>query len=314
MTKHKATETMQRHAYLILAHNEPEILTHLLQLLDDERNDIFLHIDRKSHELHQHFSQFKLQHAGFYLIRKPIGVYWGHSSQIEAEILCLRAAHSQGHYSHYHLLSGVDLPVKTQDEIHRYFEAHPDTEYVGFWQNEEQQKDAIKKTRYYYLFNRYKKRSTSRVMHGLTTPLRNVALLLQKGTRLQRTLRLGTTILQPSDIKKGDQWFSITDEACRYILNHDVELLEAFNHTLCPDEIFLQTMLWNSPLRERIAPEGALRAIDWERGQPYVWQEEDVEQLLKGNNLFARKFSSEHFQAVEKIAESLQKPMKTPEK
>ena len=39
---------MKKHAYLIMAHNEFEILKILLHLLDDERNDIYLHIDSKA--------------------------------------------------------------------------------------------------------------------------------------------------------------------------------------------------------------------------------------------------------------------------
>ena len=33
-----------------------------------------------------------------------------------------------------------------------------------------------------------------------------------------------------------------------------------------------------------------MRAIDWERGQPYVYRMEDLEPLLQSDYLFARKF------------------------
>ena len=36
-----------KHAYLIIAHNEFNILEKTIELLDDERNDIYLHIDKK---------------------------------------------------------------------------------------------------------------------------------------------------------------------------------------------------------------------------------------------------------------------------
>lgn len=39
---------MKKHAYLIMAHNNWKILEKLLILLDDKRNDIYLHIDLKS--------------------------------------------------------------------------------------------------------------------------------------------------------------------------------------------------------------------------------------------------------------------------
>ena len=41
---------MKKHAYLIMAHTQPELLKCLLRLLDDERNDIYLHIDKKAEE------------------------------------------------------------------------------------------------------------------------------------------------------------------------------------------------------------------------------------------------------------------------
>lgn len=36
---------MKKHAYLIIAHNDFEILENLIILLDDMRNDIYIHID-----------------------------------------------------------------------------------------------------------------------------------------------------------------------------------------------------------------------------------------------------------------------------
>lgn len=37
-----------KHAYCIIAHNNLEQLQRLLLLLDDPRNDIYIHIDKKS--------------------------------------------------------------------------------------------------------------------------------------------------------------------------------------------------------------------------------------------------------------------------
>lgn len=36
-----------RHAYCIIAHSNPQQLWHLIDLLDDERNDIYIHVDQK---------------------------------------------------------------------------------------------------------------------------------------------------------------------------------------------------------------------------------------------------------------------------
>ena len=42
-----------KHAFLIIAHNEYPILEVLLSMLDDERNDIYLHIDKRAVGLYQ---------------------------------------------------------------------------------------------------------------------------------------------------------------------------------------------------------------------------------------------------------------------
>lgn len=37
-----------RHAYLIIAHDQPELLQILISLIDDVRNDIFITIDSRT--------------------------------------------------------------------------------------------------------------------------------------------------------------------------------------------------------------------------------------------------------------------------
>ena len=44
---------------------------------------------------------------------------WGGYSQIQSELILFQAAWEHG-YEYYHLISGVDLPIKTQDEIHEF--------------------------------------------------------------------------------------------------------------------------------------------------------------------------------------------------
>ena len=57
-----------KHAYLILAHHEPEVLRLLLTLIDDARNDIYLHIDARSQQLYDEFKVWQPQSARFFLL------------------------------------------------------------------------------------------------------------------------------------------------------------------------------------------------------------------------------------------------------
>ena len=70
-----------KHAYLIIAHHEFEVLEKLIQSLDDARNDIYIHFDRKLKSL----PTFIIRHADLYILEERIDIRWGHVSQIKAE-------------------------------------------------------------------------------------------------------------------------------------------------------------------------------------------------------------------------------------
>ena len=91
-----------KHAFLIIAHNEPGVLAALLQQLDDERNDIYLHIDARSAAMLGQFAGYRACRAGFYLVPKPNAVYWGDISQVETELLLFETAFKRGPYQYYH--------------------------------------------------------------------------------------------------------------------------------------------------------------------------------------------------------------------
>lgn len=185
-----------KHVYLIIAHNEFEILKILLSMLDDERNDIYLHFDKKVDNIDINIEELQLRNSKLFILDERIDVRWGDLSQIKTELLLFEAAYNNGEYAYYHLLSGVDLPIKTQDYIHQFFNDNNGFEFVG------------------YLWN--------------------------------------------SDLR---------------------------NHIYNPDDEFA----------------GCMRAIDWNRGDPYVWRNEDFQELKDSDKLFARKFSSKQMDIVRKI-------------
>ena len=106
---------MKKHAYLIMAHTQPELLKKLLQMLDNERNDIYLHIDSKAKDypLDEVAAVLKKSKCIF---TERTDVKWGSYSQINCEMVLLKEAVKTEHV-YYHLLSGMDLPIKSQNEI-----------------------------------------------------------------------------------------------------------------------------------------------------------------------------------------------------
>lgn len=116
-----------KHAFLIIAHSQYDILKVLVELLDHPNSDIFILIDKKSPLPKNLICRFSTLH----LLSKRIDIRWGDISQIKAELLLFKAALSFGGYSYYHLLSGVDLPIKPLNYIFDFFKRNDGKEFVG---------------------------------------------------------------------------------------------------------------------------------------------------------------------------------------
>lgn len=286
-----------RHAYLIIAHNEFKVLDILLQLLDDKRNDIYLHIDKKVSVIPP-FTH--IENAGIHVLSKRYDVHWGDITQIKTEMALYREAYSHGPYQYYHLLSGVDLPIKSQDEIHKFFNTYNGKEFVGFFQGKYHEDDTCRKVSRYYLFMGYNKRNkqTFLPLRILATIIRHTFLKLQDITHIYRK--------QEINFKKGHNWASLTEKAVKYLLENENFIFKRFKYMQCPDEIYKQSVLFSSPLRHNIYniendQLGCMRAIDWNRGEPYCWQDSDWEELKNSKYLFARKIYSSQQQLINNI-------------
>lgn len=267
-----------KHAFLIIAHNELRILNILLTMLDDSRNDIYLHLDKKW-KLNIG-DLYRPQKAQFFLIEKRMDIRWGDISSIKLEFKLFRMAYKNGPYLYYHLLSGVDLPIKSQDYIHNFFQKNYGKEFIGFAQGEDNRIDCYNKVMKFHLFSRHFHNSNKLLVHG----------------RIWLECILNKILTRNSFItlKKGANWVSITNECCKYILSKEKLILKRFRFTKCGDEIFLQTLVYNSSFYKRcynIFDEyiGNQREIDWNRGYPYNWTITDKDFLLHSDKLFARK-------------------------
>lgn len=287
----------KKHAYLIIAHNEPRLLKILINLLDDERNDIYILIDRKANLLL--FSDISVSKSSLIIVDR-VDIRWGDISQVVAEMTLFKTAFDNGPYSFYHLLSGTDLPIKSQNYIHKFMDKYPNTEFVGFAKGN----DLAKKTDHIHLFTKYYKDSNF-VRKSFCTMVRKSFEFLQIIVGYKRKFDI--------ELKKGSNWCSITNSFCAYLISKQDFVYKKFRFVSCPDEIFLQTILWASPFKDNIYDindefNSCLREIDWDRGSPYTWgkNEMDFKILKESNKLFARKFSSYNIEIVKKIQKDIE--------
>ena len=277
-----------KHAYLIIAHNELKILQLLISALDDERNDIYVHIDKKASFDGR---ELKTIHADLFILPIRLDARWGDFSLVEVEMSLFREAYAKRPYGYFHLLSGVDFPIKSQDYIHDFCDAHQGMEFVGIAQNVSQ-KELDWRSQHWFLFARdfQSNNLIKRTLRGIFARLQTV--VGYKRTKLQ--------------VKKGAQWCSITAELVKHLLQNEKQIRKMFNHTYCPDELFIQTWCWNSFFRNRLYDisdefEGCKRYIKWEKGVLSPLDKEDIEVMFQSSKWFARKFSTENMYLIEEV-------------
>ena len=174
-----------RHAWLIITHGNFEILEKQLRFLDSENADFFIHVDARVKDFDfAHVRSIPRKSRVTFLDRKPIS--WGHFSQVDCELRLLCAA-VPGGYDYYHLLSGVDVPVKTRQYIENYFSSvQPGTNFVHF-QHKEIIHDHRDRVKFYYPLQRWNLQNRI-----IRLALRRTGELLQRPFVEQRRIRTVT--------------------------------------------------------------------------------------------------------------------------
>lgn len=93
----------------------------------------------------------------------------------------------------------------------------------------------------------------------------------------------------------GSQWWCMGRQAIEYVCNfveHNRRFVRYFHYTYIPDEMFFQTVLINSPLRDQVIDDD-LHYIDWSKPvRPATLTVADFEAMLDSPDLFARKFDA----------------------
>ena len=275
-----------RHAYMIITHNNFPILEKQLRFLDSENADFFIHVDAKVQGFQpERFRSIPRKSSVTFVDR--LSISWGHDSLVRCELSLLKAAVA-GQYDYYHLLSGVDVPVKSRAYIESFFETAPGVNYINF-EKPVISRRHLERVKFYYPFQKYNIRRLF-----LRRALRELTAGAQRLAGVDRTKKYPGFVFQ-----KGTQWFSITRDLAEYLAGREDEILDKFHDTFCADEVFVQSMVMNSPFRGTLPPtafdgkhSNCCRYIDWQRGNPYTFTDDDYEELISTGPsvLFARKF------------------------
>ncbi len=298
---------MLKHAYLLLIHENTFVLKRLIQLLDYEYNDIFIHVDKNSkfvnvEEIRRWAKKSKV------VILKKYKVFWGTNSISLAEIELLKMAVNTSKYAYYHFLSGADLPIKTQQEIHEFFDANQGKEFIHFGTKQYQQDIACRYVSYHF-FSKQLGRKRDPFWRNLET----YSLAIQRRLNIDRTRNVSF------EFYGGANWCSITEQFAQYVVCKWKKYSKAFRLTQISDELIWQTMIMDSPYKNNLYIsdfednyKACMRYIDWKRGTPYVFRSEDLDEILHADEMFARKFDEKIDKSI--VDEIYQKLSKVTEK
>ena len=296
-------------AYLMLFHKDPRLLKRAIETLSSEDCGFFVHIDRKSDI--REFSTIGGDNTMFCEPRVP--VYWAEFSQIEATRLLVREAlASSANYDYFVFLQGSTYPLRSGRYIQRFLEKNRDLEFMNLVRMPAPGYPLSKINTLRYPSDRPVRRLAARALARLG--------LAQRDYR---------KYLRGLEAYSGHACWALSRGACEYVMEFDTSnphVEEYFRNTFVPEESFVHTILGNSRIRSRIRRN--LVYADWStsighhpamlnsehvrlfEAQENVWVEDE---WGSGEMLFARKFSDDNLDLVERI-EAMIKRKKSLEK
>lgn len=296
-------KNIKKHAYLLMLHHRKDLVDLLIEAIDDERNDIFVHIDPRCREFS--FDDLKVYKSNIYNIENPIKVNWGGYSQIKCELLLMNLAYKHGSYAYYHLIQGSSYPLKSQDELHKFYDERQGTEFVDIDNVDFKFYDRIK---HVYLFN-----DSTLKKH------KSIVLIEEANLNFQEMIKYDHFKKYKLEYRKGFALWSITDGLLKYVLDKEKLIEDIFKYSVCGDELFMQIIAYNSPFKNKIAYlndnySTSYWASTWlfedkgEKRAGHNFKLEDLPLLIDGKNNFARKFEGpDGVELINKIKEHISK-------
>ena len=277
---------MRKHAYLFMAHSNLPVMQAALRMVDDPRNDIFIYIDGS--EVRE--DDFTCSLSRVFFLHKTVRFGWGDFLPVELELI--KFAVSTGDYDYLHLMSDACLPIKTQDEIHAYFD-NDGQKQIYFHVNchwfPSIQREAA--TRYPFVHRKdFRKRKDLKLLAKVLVRLK----ILVGVNRLKNNEAIPI-------VYNGWQWGSLPGDFARFIVENEKLLHDTFDDVLANEEVAFQSLAMNSPFRERMygfdgrddAQNASRRMINWNKKHwtPLVFTKKDFDAIMANKNcFFARKF------------------------
>lgn len=262
-----------RVAHLILTYTNPRQTERMIRQLAHENFDFYIHVDKKF-DINPHLFMEALPNV--YFINNRVDVKWAGYSTVVATFECIKEIVATGiEYDFINFLSGQDYPIKSADQINNFFEENRGKEFLSYRDIKNEWKEGLLRMEKYYLSG-YEFRGKTR--------LENLINKVMPKRKLPNNLH---------PYGKSMFWM-LSPATAMYVVNtveNDKKLKDFFWLCWASDEFVFQTILLNSPIKDKIINDN-YRYIDWSAGgaNPKVLNESDAEKISASKDLFARKF------------------------
>ncbi len=273
---------MAQVAFLLLTHRDPEGVIRQAERLTAAGDMVALHFDGRAPAAD--WARIRAALAGnpaVALVERRIRCGWGEWSLVEATLATLRRALAAfPEASHFYLLSGDCMPIKTVEYLHALLEADPadhiesvDFQGSGWIQTGIREERLI--YRHYFNERRHKR-------------LFDMSLALQS--------RLGLARRPPADLQMmiGSQWWCLrrtTATALLAFVAARPDVVRFFHTTWIPDETFFQTLVRHLVPAPEIRSRPPTFVLFTDYGMPVVFCNDHHDLLIAQGHLFARKIS-----------------------
>lgn len=274
--------TLFRIAYLILAHDQPQLLARLIDRLANDGNIVILHYDLKANHDDFNYLQARYAQEPMVLLAERIAVSWGDWSIVQATLKGLEAIKETGLMPDYvYLLSGSDYAIKPPLQLKKFLRQNACLDFIEAFPTKDERwvMQGIQTERHelYHLLN------------WRTHPrLFSWSITLQKFLGIERHL--------PANLHPhiGSQWWCLRWNSITKILKaaQDTEIIAFFKKTWVPDELFFQTLIAGLiPKDEIVTTSLTLFQFSPDYGVPIIYSNGHFDYLASAPFFFARKFS-----------------------
>lgn len=281
-----------KHAFLIIAHNEFDLLQRLIDALSCPSVDFFVHIDSKVKDMP---GLTVSNGSELFFTKDRVDTRWGDVSQIRTELALVEGAIHHGKYSFYHIISGTHFPIKPVEDILSYYDSFIGNTVLDHLCQSTVTQERLKLRRV-NLFTR-------RLEYGSHSSRRNFQRAWRMGHEVQKLM--GINLHREVSFYWAANWVSLSEEAAEMLVSRRKEILRLFRWSFCGDEYFVPTMLLGSELRDKVVDSERILMQEMGDANPRVLTMADYETLASSDCLFARKFSVEHMDVVDRLIKEI---------